>query len=166
MLHKLKNRKQEGFTIIEVLIVLAIAGLILLIVFLAVPALQRNARNTSSRNEAASVLGGTNEFIANNNGKSPATGASGTPGTDAEKIWANVKTQTLTSISVEAENGNGVPTATNAVIATTAKCGTANNPATTAGRAAATDPGSSARQFAILYLIETGSTSVIACTEG
>jgi prepilin-type N-terminal cleavage/methylation domain-containing protein len=37
----LKNNK-KGFTIIEVLIVLAIAGVIMVIVFLAVPALQRN----------------------------------------------------------------------------------------------------------------------------
>jgi prepilin-type N-terminal cleavage/methylation domain-containing protein len=40
------HRYRTGFTIIEVMIVLAIAGLILLIVFLAVPALEREARNT------------------------------------------------------------------------------------------------------------------------
>jgi prepilin-type N-terminal cleavage/methylation domain-containing protein len=38
MLKKLK-KSDSGFTIIEVMIVLAIAGLILLIVFLAVPAM-------------------------------------------------------------------------------------------------------------------------------
>ena len=48
MLSKLKKSNQ-GFTIIEVMIVLAIAGLILLIVFLAVPALQRNGRNTTKK---------------------------------------------------------------------------------------------------------------------
>lgn len=36
---------RNGFTIIEVLIVLAIVGFILLIVFLAVPTLNRNSRN-------------------------------------------------------------------------------------------------------------------------
>ena len=39
-----QDRKESGFTIVEVMIVLAIAGLILAIVFIAVPALQRNAR--------------------------------------------------------------------------------------------------------------------------
>lgn len=63
---KLKN--QSGFTIIEVLIVLAIAGLIMLIVFLAVPALQRNSRNTQRSNDAARVAGSINECLANNNG--------------------------------------------------------------------------------------------------
>jgi prepilin-type N-terminal cleavage/methylation domain-containing protein len=73
MLQRIKNRKQEGFTIIEVLIVLAIAGLILLIVFLAVPALQRNARNTTKRSDVSKALGAVGEFTANNDGKVPAT---------------------------------------------------------------------------------------------
>jgi prepilin-type N-terminal cleavage/methylation domain-containing protein len=43
--------KQRGFTIIEVMIVLAIAGLILLMVFYAVPSVQRTARNNRRRND-------------------------------------------------------------------------------------------------------------------
>jgi len=70
MLNQLRKRT-EGFTIIEVMIVLAIAGLILLIVFLAVPALQRNSRNTQRNSDAASVLGVVNEYINNNNGVLP-----------------------------------------------------------------------------------------------
>lgn len=70
MLTKLKNRKQ-GFTIIEVLIVLAIAGLILLIVFLAVPALQRSARNTQRKNDGSQIASAFANFIANNNGTLP-----------------------------------------------------------------------------------------------
>jgi prepilin-type N-terminal cleavage/methylation domain-containing protein len=70
MLNKLRKRT-EGFTIIEVLIVLAIAGLILLIIFLAVPALQRNSRNTTLKNDASAVGGGISEFISINNGTSP-----------------------------------------------------------------------------------------------
>lgn len=72
MLSTIKNRKEKGFTIIEVLIVLAIAGLILLVVFLAVPALQRNARNTQRNEDIASILGGISEFVNNNNGNIPA----------------------------------------------------------------------------------------------
>ena len=69
----LKNLKREnkGFTIIEVLIVLAIAGLIMLVVFMAVPALQRNSRNTQIRSSAAALLGGVSEFVSNNNGQQP-----------------------------------------------------------------------------------------------
>ena len=71
MLSTIKNRKAKGFTIIEVLIVLAIAGLILLVVFLAVPALQRNARNTSRKQAIAAILGGVSEYVNNNNGTLP-----------------------------------------------------------------------------------------------
>ena len=66
------NTKDKGFTIIEVLIVLAIAGLILLIVFLAVPALQRNSRNTQRKNDVSALLGAVNEWSSNNNGALPA----------------------------------------------------------------------------------------------
>jgi prepilin-type N-terminal cleavage/methylation domain-containing protein len=67
MYKKLQN-KTEGFTIIEVLIVLAIAGLIMLIVFLAVPALQRNSRNTQRTNDVARMSAAVNECLNNNNG--------------------------------------------------------------------------------------------------
>jgi prepilin-type N-terminal cleavage/methylation domain-containing protein len=66
-----KTKDQKGFTIIEVLIVLAIAGLILLIVFLAVPNLQRNSRNTTIKNDANVLGGGIAEFQANNGGSAP-----------------------------------------------------------------------------------------------
>lgn len=68
------TRNNKGFTIIEVLIVLAIAGLILLVVFLAVPALQRNARNTQRKSDVSSVLGAVGEYVANNTGALPTAG--------------------------------------------------------------------------------------------
>jgi prepilin-type N-terminal cleavage/methylation domain-containing protein len=73
MLKQLQKSKSEGFTIIEVMIVLAIAGLILLIVFLAVPALQRNSRNTQIKNDASHLSGLISDWVGNNAGKSPAT---------------------------------------------------------------------------------------------
>lgn len=66
----IKNRKESGFTIIEVLIVLAIAGLIMLIVFLAVPALQRNQRNNARNTEASRISTAVSECLANRNGLS------------------------------------------------------------------------------------------------
>lgn len=70
MLSNLRKYK-EGFTIIEVMIVLAIAGLIILVVLLAVPALQRNSRNTAIKNDASAIAGAINEFVSNNNGRRP-----------------------------------------------------------------------------------------------
>jgi prepilin-type N-terminal cleavage/methylation domain-containing protein len=97
------SASQRGFTIIEVLIVLAIAGLILLIVFLAVPALQRNARNTAIKNDASAVAGGVSEFESNNDGAA-VTGISGT-GTVA--ISGATGTTTPTNAKVQ---GNTVVT--------------------------------------------------------
>lgn len=82
---KLKN-KQSGFTIIEVVIVLAIAALILLIVFLAVPALQRNQRNTARKSDVGRTGAAVTEFVSNNNGKLPANSTAATAGSDAQKI--------------------------------------------------------------------------------
>jgi prepilin-type N-terminal cleavage/methylation domain-containing protein len=66
------SRKQEkGFTIIEVMIVLAIAGLIMLIVFLAVPALQRTARNTQRKDDSSAIAAALANFIDNNGGSMP-----------------------------------------------------------------------------------------------
>ena len=67
------TKDQKGFTIIEVMIVLAIAGLIILVVFLAIPALQRNSRNTQRKNDIQALLGGITEWSSNHSGKLPVT---------------------------------------------------------------------------------------------
>ncbi len=59
--------KRRGFTIIEVVLVLAIAGLIFLMVFVALPALQRSQRNTQRRRDAARVSTAIQEYIKRNN---------------------------------------------------------------------------------------------------
>jgi prepilin-type N-terminal cleavage/methylation domain-containing protein len=71
MLNRTKKLTSDGFTIIEVVIVLAIAALILLIVLLAVPALQRNSRNTTIKNDASAIASGISDFESNNSGQSP-----------------------------------------------------------------------------------------------
>ena len=50
-----KRQPKAGFTIIEVVLVLAIAGLIFLMVFLALPALNRGQRNTQRKRDAAQI---------------------------------------------------------------------------------------------------------------
>ncbi|HSX44030.1 MAG TPA: type II secretion system protein [Candidatus Saccharimonadales bacterium] len=79
----------KGFTIIEVLIVLAIAGLILLIVFLAVPALQRNSRNTQRRSDVSRMLGGFREAINNNSNAAPTGTTAPTQVTDKLGLYTS-----------------------------------------------------------------------------
>ena len=60
------NSKQ-GFTIIEVVLVLAIAGLIFLMVFVALPALQRSQRDTQRRNDMSRVDTSLVQYQTNHN---------------------------------------------------------------------------------------------------
>jgi prepilin-type N-terminal cleavage/methylation domain-containing protein len=158
-LHKnlkdLKSRKAgAGFTIIEVLIVLAIAGLILLIVFLAVPALQRNSRNTAIKNDVQNVVGGVSEYQGANNGALP-TSVSGTGEIKYEGSGNS------TSIKIQ---GSTVVTS--------------NKSAPSTGDGSKPEPGSivvslgyrcdgtkSARAVSAVYTIETTSGTVSQCTE-
>ena len=64
-----KNKK--GFTIIEVVLVLAIAGLIFLMVFIALPALQRSQRNTQREDDISRFLTAISDYQTNNSGKTP-----------------------------------------------------------------------------------------------
>lgn len=47
--------KERGFTIIEVVLVLAIAALIFLMVFIALPALQSSQRDTARKEDVSTV---------------------------------------------------------------------------------------------------------------
>ncbi len=64
-----------GFTIIEVVLVLAIAGLIFLMVFIALPSLQRSQRDTQRRSMMADVQTKIMQYQTNNNGKLPNDGS-------------------------------------------------------------------------------------------
>jgi prepilin-type N-terminal cleavage/methylation domain-containing protein len=62
---------KDGFTIIEVVLVLAIAGLIFLMVFIALPALQRSQRDTQRRDDIARANTALAQFMANNRNNVP-----------------------------------------------------------------------------------------------
>jgi len=66
-----QKKRQEGFTIIEVMIVLAIAGLIMVIVFVAIPQLQKNQRNTSRKDVFNRIKTEIDSYASNNNGTLP-----------------------------------------------------------------------------------------------
>ena len=69
MVKKNNIKDKRGFTIIEVVLVLAIAGLIFLMVFIALPALQRSQRNTQRRDDYSMLVTAVNSYMASNNGK-------------------------------------------------------------------------------------------------
>lgn len=69
------KKQQKGFTIIEVILVLAIAALIFLMVFIALPALQKGQRDTQRRQDLAKVLTAVQNFQANSQGTVPSATA-------------------------------------------------------------------------------------------
>ncbi len=155
------KKREQGFTIIEVLIVLAIAGLILLIVFLAVPALQRNNRNTQRKNEVSATIGAASEYVSNNNGRLPTTAGD----FNAVFTGSNVNYRTYTSANVDydyasAARTGALPTNTNVdslVVYNYAACDSATN--------ALVITGVSNRSIAALYAIEGSGGPVQQCIQ-
>jgi prepilin-type N-terminal cleavage/methylation domain-containing protein len=66
-----KKNNEKGFTIIEVVLVLAIAALIFLMVFIALPALQRSQRDTQRKNDMSRVLTAIQNYQSNNRNALP-----------------------------------------------------------------------------------------------
>lgn len=68
-----ENRQEQGFTIIEVSLVLAIAGLIFLMTFVALPALQRSSRDTQRKEAITLLVDAIKKYQSNNRGALPET---------------------------------------------------------------------------------------------
>ncbi len=158
-----KHNRQEGFTIIEVLIVLAIAGLIMVVVFLAVPNLQRSQRNNARNSDASNQLQEGSSYVANANGQMPpACGpytydpSSGSWGTVAATCsWlTDYKPQQLLTVQSEAYAAGLTPDKSHAYLVTGAVCSGTSY----------TNTGATTRDYVIFYGLE-GSTTT-KCTQG
>lgn len=156
------KRSSGGFTIIEIMIVLAVASLIMLIVFLAVPALQRNARNTNRTADATKVASAVNECLANRNNVIASCDSNtdilgtGTPPTGGTLDTTTLRQLLAVSISVPATPAFPSNAAT-AVVYFGQKC---------VADGSAFLPGN-AQQFVVLYNNESASGSNInRCISG
>lgn len=182
MLKKLRKPDSKGFTIIEVMIVLAIAALILLIVLLAVPALQRSSRNTQRKNDVSAISSALSNFVNNNNGSMPAKvsgdgtdtnvlrvyGSSGNNSEQAKLGYYNTATSAVQSSST---GKIFITTASGSTTGPSSASATSSSPNSTTVNAdsisivvgetcngTGTGIGSlSTRSFAIFYVTETGS---------
>lgn len=171
MLSKLKKirdqKSEQGFTIIEVMIVLAIAGLIILVVLLAVPALQRNGRNTALKNDASAIAAGVAEFAGNNDGGLPTKAKSdvATPGvvklssaaTNASEVQAKVQAGTTVALGTDKTAATITPAAGEITVTFGTKCGTL-----------AADKANivvSTRATSVVYTLETSGTNQAKCLD-
>lgn len=72
---KQKKLNRKGFTLIEVVLVLAIGGLIFLLAFLAFQQTSRNRRDTQRRADASRVIAELQNYSSDNSGSYPSASA-------------------------------------------------------------------------------------------
>ncbi|HSX16351.1 MAG TPA: prepilin-type N-terminal cleavage/methylation domain-containing protein [Candidatus Saccharimonadales bacterium] len=163
MLKKLRKPNSSGFTIIEVLIVLAIAGLIMVVVFLAVPALQRSGRNNGLNTSANNLLAAVGNYASNNGGTLPATQAAGAPSGGTVTVGATGNTETVkvdSGVSSFQINGTVITNASaigtmQIITGTSAVCNSTGTGLSGTG---------SARSYVMLFVVEGGGgTNLLKC---
>ena len=161
MLQKLK-KNQSGFSIVEVMIVLAIAGLIILVVFLAVPALNRNSRNTTTKQAVSSIGALVGEFRGANAGKNP-TGISVVAGggqvtvagaTGTNPITGNADS-IITTVTTQTGQSPAAPPLGTVIAVAGGKCSSPTSNITTPA----------ARSVALVFSIESSSGTVVQCLD-
>jgi prepilin-type N-terminal cleavage/methylation domain-containing protein len=146
----------KGFTIIEVLIVLAIAGLILAIVFLAVPALQRNSRNNSRITDASHLVGLINDYVANHGGQLPTS--VGTGGNDlnvSTESWAIMNAPVTANIDTTGDTDDPWGDLDTLVVRNNFRCNGNDNTLT-----------GQARAFSVTFQVETSGNPLNRCVAG
>lgn len=169
VLRKEKNEGQKGFTIIEVVLVLAIAGLIFLMVFIALPALQSSQRDTARKNDVSAVATAITSYGSNNRGAFPAStlvltgNAAGKPDATSGKfggyittVSSNIDTVTLqTAGTASATVSQGQILVTQKT--TCAPAGSVSVSGSGATRSAKQTLGTgSTRQFTVVTYLEAG----------
>ena len=150
----LKKVNQKGFTIIEVLIVVSSSVVIILVVFLAVPALQRNSRNTQRTNDASLISAAVNECLSNNNGVLTACNTT----TGSGKLGQYLDTTKLRQLTtVYGVGATGTASTDAALVTFGTKCDTTGSTSTTTG--------AGGKSFTIVYQVETTSSTAGRCVE-
>lgn len=143
------QQKTKGFTIIEVVLVLAIAGLIFLVVFLALPALQRSQRDTQRRSDVGRFVSQISSYQSNSNGQVPAATAAAVGAFQTSYLNAGGDTfedPRGTAYAYQYGVSATLPTAGQIRYATSARCGTGG----------AISGGGTARQVAVSVGLEGG----------
>lgn len=107
-MRKIANTERGGFTIIEVVLVLAIAGLIFLMVFLALPQLRRSQADSQRRRDMGNLVNAVQQYQVSEGGPLPRNGSVDSfeeKSTGAElATWCPTKASSTTSTT-----GTGSP---------------------------------------------------------
>lgn len=102
------NRQRKGFTLIEVMLVLAIAGLIFLMIFIALPALQRQSRDAQRREDFSQLASAIKKFQENNRGAIPSGLGDASRGSSSGTTWSGFYHDYLKEGFIDPSGGNYV----------------------------------------------------------
>lgn len=147
--------QNKGFTIVEVIIVLAVGGLILLIVFEAIPALQRNGRNNQRKHDVSDILQAVSHYEVDNSANFPTSAA-----TLMQYAPDNLSYYTNAQISLT-PGPISPPPVTNVDVVNVYNyqiCSTTTQGATTS-------QGADYSNIVALYALESGGGSVAECSQ-
>lgn len=159
------HRETAGFTIVETMIVLAIAGIILLIVFEAIPVLERSGRNNQRRQDVQTILQAVSHWELNNSANIPQWNPALGETTDNFLQHSNLTYYTASNVTVKPAppytSGSTysiqpIPNSENddqVLVVNYAKCDSNND-------GSATNAGASYSDVVALYAIESGNSSI------
>lgn len=142
------QKQEKGFTIIEVVLVLAIAALIFLMIFIALPALQRGQRDTARKNDVGIIASALNTYKSTHRGTLPADNEDASFRRDYLLGTTGLSQIAVSSVTIETGGGSGPSTEDTAIIYVSAKCASDNT----------ADGSGTDRQVAVITVLETGGT--------
>ena len=143
------TQTKKGFTIIEVVLVLAIAGLIFLMVFIALPALQSGQRDNARKNDVSIVASAVNTYTSGNRGLFPESGQLQEYATELSD------NTTPDQVVVKAYNASIPVSDAQIIVVPGAKCGSTGKKDSN-GSASQTLSKGTKRQYVTITLLEAG----------
>lgn len=95
-MNKITKSFQDGFTLIEIIVVIAIAGLIMGLVFTSISGSQKARRDQARKTDVNKLAAAVEAYTSNNNGSLPANGWNGA------SYWTSsgVNTYTFATLAV------------------------------------------------------------------
>lgn len=145
------SSKAKGFTIVEVLFVLAIGGLILMMVFLAIPAINRWNNNNKRKADVSAILQAVSDYRLQNMGGYPL-------GKNINDLGLNSKLNIYSSLTISTPDTANMPkyieSTTDVTVYNSAKCSNLANPTTSTQLTS-----SGSRDIVVLYALDIGGSA-------
>ena len=145
-------QRTKGFTLIELVIVLAIAALIILVVLQAVGAAQKSNRDSTRKQEAARVVSLLEQYASNKGGLYPANTAAVVTAITSYDASLGAKYNTSSAVSTPA-SGTGT-------FASTGGCGTVDS----STYQFVYSPTTNSRDYSLGVCLEAGGTVAVKPT--